>query len=142
MAHISALGLASQLIHDEREAEHERLSKLRDYFLRRLGEIDPEHIVNGTLANRVAHNLNIGFPGIDGGPMLLSLNQMGVYVSSGSACHVGAVEASHVIRALGVDTERYGTIRFSFGQRTDRAQLDYLFAYLGQVLEVLREDAA
>ena len=142
VAYISALGLASKLIHDEREAEHERLSKLRDYFLQRLGEIDPDHIVNGTLEDRVAHNLNIGFPGIDSGAMLLSLNQMGVYVSSGSACHAGATEASHVIQALGVDTERYGTIRFSFGQRTNREQLDYLFAYLGEVLEVLREDAA
>jgi cysteine desulfurase len=137
VAFISALGLAAKLMHEERRVESQRLATLRDYFLTRLHEIEPRAIVNGSLVHRVAHNLNIGFPGIDSGALLLSLNQMGVYVSSGSACHAGATEASHVIRALGVDTGRFGTIRFSFGLRTTREEMDYLFEYLGEVLQIL-----
>ena len=138
VAFISALGLAARLAHEERAAEDARLTGLRDDFLERLREIEPGIIVNGSLEHRVPHNLNIGFPGIDSGALLLSFNQIGVYVAAGSACHAGAKEASHVIQAIGVDTERYGTIRFSFGIRTTREELDYVSKHLGEVLEVLR----
>ena len=140
LASIMAFGYAAKLIHAEREAEHHRLTKLRDDFLRRLREIEPDIIVNGSLEHRIPHNLNIGFPGIDSGSLLLSLNQIGVYVSSGSACQAGSVEASHVMKALGVDTRRYGTIRFSFGLRTTSDDLDYLFTYLGSILAQLEVD--
>ena len=132
---------ATRLIHAEREAEHQRLTLLRDEFLERLREIEPDIIVNGSLEHRLPHNLNIGFPGIDSGSLLLSLNQIGVYVSSGSACQAGSVEASHVMKALGVDTRRYGTIRFSFGLRTSREDLDYLFTYLGSIIAQLKEQS-
>ena len=63
------------------------------------------------------------------------MNQIGVYVSSGSACSAGNEEASHVIQALGVDTKRYGTVRFSFGLRTRQEDLDYLFQYLPEIFK-------
>jgi cysteine desulfurase len=138
VAFISALGLAAKLAHGEREAERVRLTALRNEFLERLREIEPGIIINGSLEHRIAQNLNIGFPGIDSGALLLSLNQMGVYVASGSACHAGATEASHVIRAIGVNTDRYGTVRFSFGMRTTLDELNYLLDHLGEVLEILR----
>ncbi len=137
VAAIMALGHAAKLAHRERESEHRRMCELRDYFLARLSDVAPGAIVNGSLEHRVPGNLNIGFPNIDSGSLLLSLNQIGIYVSSGSACHAGSVEASHVIAALGVDTEQYGTIRFSMGRRTDKADLDYLFAHLGELLALL-----
>lgn len=137
--HIIAFGKAAQLIHQERDSEQNRLRELRDYFLERLMEIEPKAILNGSLESRVPNNLNIGFPDIDSGSLLLSLNAIGVYVSSGSACHSGGAEASHVIKALGLDTGKYGTMRFSFGLRTTREDLDYLFKYLGELLEKLKE---
>jgi len=65
---------------------------LREHFLDRLRKIEPDAVINGSLEHRVPHNLNVGFRGVDSGSILLSLNHIGVYVSSGSACHAGAKE--------------------------------------------------
>ncbi len=135
---IVALAEAARLAHVERAREQERMLGLRAYFLQRLFEIEPGAVVNGSLAHRAANNLNIGFPDVDSGSLLLSLNQIGIAVSAGSACHAGGVEASHVLRALAADTDRYGSLRFSFGLRTTEADLDYLFRYLGEILSTLR----
>jgi cysteine desulfurase len=135
-----AFGHAAELIHDERESENARLLALRDYFLGRLYEVEPDLIVNGSLTARTPNNLSLGFEGIDSGSLLLSLNQIGVYVSAGSACHAGGVESSHVIEALGVDTERYGTIRFGLGLRTKRPDLDYVLEHLPRILKLLRQE--
>ena len=106
----------------------------------RLRAIEPDAVINGSLDHRIPHNLNVGFRGVDSGSILLSLIHIGVSVSSGSACHAGAKEASHVIRALGADRGERGTVRFSFGLRTERDDIDYLFEHLGTILHLLRDE--
>lgn len=139
VAYIIALGKASSVIYKEFDTEHKRLTELRDYFLENLKKIEPDYIINGSLEHRLPNNLNIGFPDIDSGALLLSLNQIGVYVSSGSACHEGSKETSHVIHSIGTDTVKYGIIRFSFGIKTTKEEIDYLFEYLPEILEKLKE---
>jgi cysteine desulfurase len=134
---IAAFGKAAKLSYLEMTRESERLLTLRNYFLAELREIVPDFIINGSLESRLSNNLNIGFPGIDSGSLLLSLNQIGIYVSAGSACSAGSREVSHVIKALGVDTDHYGVIRFSFGLQTAKDDLDYLFEYLPEILKQL-----
>ena len=113
---------------------------LKNYFLDRLVEIAPEAVINGDLENRLPHNLNVGFPGVDSGSMLLSFDQIGVYVSAGSACSAGDDSVSHVLNAIGADPN-YGAIRFSFGPETTTADLDYLFRFLRRILDQLSKDA-
>ncbi|MCB0168363.1 MAG: aminotransferase class V-fold PLP-dependent enzyme [Anaerolineae bacterium] len=134
---IIALGQAAMLAYIEMKQENERLLDLRNLFLAELQRIVPGLIVNGSLEHRLPNNLNVGFPDVDSGSLLLSLNQIGVYVSAGSACSAGSRTVSHVIRALGVNTERYGIIRFSFGLQTTQADLEYLLNYLPQILNQL-----
>ena len=98
----------------------------------------PDAAINGTLEDRLAHNLSVGFPQTDSGSILLSLNQIGVAVSAGSACSAGSNQVSHVLQAIGADAERFGTIRFSFGKVTQLEDIDYLFAHLPAVLRQLR----
>ncbi|HEX2982249.1 MAG TPA: aminotransferase class V-fold PLP-dependent enzyme [Ignavibacteriales bacterium] len=141
VASIAAFGLASKLMHQNMERENSRLRGLQKYFIEELKKIEPGIIINGSLEKRLPNNISIGFPGIDSGSLLLSLNQIGVYVSAGSACSAGSLEASHVIKALGVDTNKYGIIRFSFGINTAKEDLDYLFKYLPSILEILRNDS-
>ncbi|CAK0763024.1 cysteine desulfurase [Gammaproteobacteria bacterium] len=135
---ILGLGLAAKLAHRELTREAKRLACLRNQMLTRLQEIEPKMIVNGSLFHRLPNNLNVGFPGIDSGSLLLSLNQIGISVSVGSACHSGGTETSHVIRALGVDTDHHGIVRFSLGLHTTEADLDYFFRYLPSILSDLR----
>jgi len=138
VGHIMALGKAAKLAHREMRSEMKRIEKVRDYFLERLHGSCPDCIINGSLQYRLPTNLNIGFPNIDSGALLLSLNRIGIYVSAGSACSSGSKEASSVIKAIGVDTDRYGIIRFSFGLRTSIDDIDYLFKYLPGILDQIK----
>lgn len=139
VAAIKAFGRASILAFGECQKECDRLKELQTYFLKKLDDTVEGYIINGSLENRVPNNLSVGFPEIDSGALLLSLNQIGVFVSSGSACTSGSKEGSHVIKALGVDTDRYGIIRFSFGLYNLKEDVDYLFRYLPEILKQLRQ---
>jgi cysteine desulfurase len=136
---IIAFGKAAKLIYKEMEEENNRLLKLQEYFLSKIREIVPDYSINGPLDKRLPNNLSINFPGIDSGILLLYLNKAGIYVSSGSACSSGSNEYSHVLSAIGLTREKYGTIRFSFGLKTTEDDLDYLFRYLKIILEKIKQ---
>ncbi|OQY12078.1 MAG: hypothetical protein B6I31_03725 [Desulfobacteraceae bacterium 4572_19] len=140
VGHIMAFGKAAVLAHKEMQFEMKRLTELRDYFLEKLEQLVPDYIINGTMKERIPTNLSVGFKNIDSGALLLSLNQIGVYVSSGSACSAGSREASQTIMALGIDMNLYGTIRFSFGLWSTKEDVDYLFKYLPDIIKQIRND--
>ena len=137
VGNIIAFGEAARLIHNDMDEENERLFEIRQYFLSELRKVTSDFIINGSLNNRLSNNLNIGFHKIDSSALLLSLNQIGIYVSAGSACSAGSREDSHVLEALGLNTKLYGSIRFSFGLRTNKEDLTYLFKYLPLILSKL-----
>ncbi|MCP4297714.1 MAG: aminotransferase class V-fold PLP-dependent enzyme [Proteobacteria bacterium] len=136
--YISALGLACKIAHKEMKKEHIRIKGLCDYFISLLDQHVPGYILNGCAENRLVGNLNFGIPDVDSGALLLSLNQIGIYASSGSACHAGSKETSHVIKALGVPAN-FGNIRFSPGLESTKEDIDYLFKYLPEILSQLKE---
>jgi cysteine desulfurase len=140
VAGILAMGLAAKLLRKEMDEQNAKFDYLRQRFLAKLKETVPDAIINGTMDSRLPHNLSVGFPGVDSGSLLLSFDQIGVYVSAGSACSAGDDKVSHVLEAIGVDSERYGTIRFSFGRETTKEDIDYLFEHLPKILESLRAD--
>ena len=136
---ILAMAEAIHLACAEMEQETLRLLELRGYFLDELKKIEPNSIVNGPLDQRIPNNLSVGFPNIDSGALLKSLNKFGISVSAGSACSSKKINTSHVLTAIGVDTQNYATIRFSFGLKTQKDDLSYLFHYLDKILSKLRE---
>lgn len=138
VGHVVAFAKAAKLAHAEMKLEHTRLCKLRDYFITKLDEHIDDYIINGSLEKRLPNNLNIGFAYVDSGELLLSLNHIGILVSAGSACSSGSKEVSKVIKALGVDSKKYGSIRFSFGLKTKKQDIDYLFQYLPKLVEEIR----
>ena len=138
VAGILALGLAAKLARQEMDEQNAKFDYLRQRFLNRLNETVPDAIINGTMEARLPHNLSVGFPGVDSGSLLLSFDQIGVYVSAGSACSAGDDKVSHVLQAIGVDSSRYGTIRFSFGRDTTKEDIDYLFEHLPKILDHFR----
>ncbi len=135
---ILAFGKAATLANKERSREFKRLESLHEHFLQNLESQVPGWVLNGSRENKLPNVLNIGFPDVDSGALLLSLNQIGIYVSSGSACSSGSHEESHVIKALGVNVEKYGSIRFSLGRSNTIEDIDYLFQYLPDILKQLK----
>ena len=101
------------------EQEQERETGLRDELWTRISENVSEAKQNGANVPRLANTLNVSLLGIDSEMLLIALDLEGVCASSGSACMVGSVVASHVLLAMGLPMERArSAVRFSLGKWT------------------------
>jgi cysteine desulfurase len=115
------------------------LKDKRDYLLKGLEEHVGGITLNGSLKLRHPGSLNITFEGIDGETLLMNLDLKGIAVSAGSACSSGAVDASHVLLALGLDKKRAkASIRLSVGDFTSIEDLDYVIEQLKEIIDRLR----
>ncbi len=125
VAAIAGMEAAAEWTLREQEREQEREKKLRDELWTRISQIFPGTRQNGDLTNRLANTLNVSFPGLDSETLLMALDLEGVCASSGSACMVGSVVASHVLLAMGLPMERASSaVRFSLGKQTSAAEID------------------
>jgi cysteine desulfurase len=119
VAAIAGMAAAAEWAVREKMPELERQGKLRDELWRAIASAVPEARPNGSIDQRLGNTLNVSFPGIDSETMLMALDLEGVCASSGSACMVGSVVASHVLLAMGLPRERASSaIRFSLGKQT------------------------
>jgi cysteine desulfurase len=101
------------------EQEQEREKRLRDDFWTRIEQNIPDAKQNGAKSPRLANTLNVSLLGIDSEMLLIALDLEGVCASSGSACMVGSVVASHVLLAMGLPMESArSAVRFSLGKWT------------------------
>jgi cysteine desulfurase len=96
--------------------------------------------VNGDGAPRVPNTANLHFDHIDGEAMVIALDLKGVAVSTGAACSSGAIEASHVLVAMGLRPDQArASIRFSLGKQTVAEDIDYALALVPETVARLRE---
>ena len=96
--------------------------------------------LNSKAAKRVPNTTNIGFEYIEGELILLYLNDLGIYASSGSACTSGSLDPSHVLRAQKVPfTSLHGSIRFSLSRFTKEEEIDYAVKNTVEVIKKLAE---
>jgi len=94
--------------------------------------------VFGKGAPRLPNTSFFSLPGVSGGAVASALDEAGVYVATGSACHSGEQACPAVLRKMGVPPkEGRGVLRVSLGRRTRQADMDLfleaLFEYLGAV---------
>jgi cysteine desulfurase len=124
VAGIAGMAAAAEWILRDRETEQERRAQLRDQLWRSIVDVFPDAQQNGDPANRLANTLNASFIGVDSETMLMALDLEGICASSGSACMVGSVRASHVLLAMGLPMERArSAIRFSLGKWTTAEEI-------------------
>jgi len=94
---------------------------------------------NGHAIFRLPNTLNVSFQGLHGEDLLIGLDLAGVAVSSGSACLVGSVQASHVLAAMGVPVEwASATVRFSIGPEIRDEDLGEIVRRVKQVVAYQR----
>jgi cysteine desulfurase len=109
--------------------------KLRDSVLSRI----PGTYSNSPLTEGLANTINIGFSNTTGEGLMMGLDLAGIAVSTGSACAAGSLEPSHVLLALGRDTEEAkSALRFSVGRHTTEADIDRVLEVLPKVVERVR----
>jgi cysteine desulfurase len=107
--------------------------RLRANLFLRLGHIH----LNGHPTRRLPGNLNVSFDFLDGEALLMSLKE--VAVSSGSACTSASVEASHVLRAMGLGAAlAHASIRFGLGRGNTEEEVDYVCNRLVEEVTRLR----
>lgn len=116
------------------DANFNIVSELSDYAKERLPEIDGVRI--NSPENHLPYVLNISAGRVRSETMLHFLEELDVFVSSGSACAKG--KPSHVLSAMGLDKNRADSaIRISFSKYNTKEDLDALCSGIRTGLETL-----
>jgi cysteine desulfurase len=122
---IVGLGAACELA--KNFDEHEKIETLRNKLEERILSTIPNARLNGTpdRAKRLPNTTNISFEYVEGENILVQLDQAGICVSTGSACHSTTRESSPTLRAMNVPyTAAQGSIRFSLGRYNTEEEID------------------
>ena len=126
---IVGLGEACRLAAMEMATDDARIADLRARLLERLDRDIPGIAINGSLASRIAGNLNLTFPATTAADLMARVPDL--CVSTGSACSSAEVEPSYVLGALGLSDEAASrTLRIGIGRFTSAADIDYAAAAL------------
>jgi cysteine desulfurase len=137
--YIIGLAKACELARLGMAEESEKIAKLRDRLEEGILASCPDVRVNGDKAFRLPNTLNVSFEYIEGEAIAYRLSDLGICVSTGSACASGSLDPSHVIRAMGVPfTAIHGSVRFSFSRYNTDADVDYVLKHLPGVIKELR----
>ena len=140
VASIVGLGKAAELAMETIEEENSRVRALRDRFEKTLRTELDDVLINGDPKTRLPNTSNLAFIGVDAQAVLLKLDQAGICCSLGSSCTTGAIQPSHVLRAMHFSNERArSSIRFSFGRFNTEAELDKVLEVLPGIVRKLRE---
>ena len=139
VAGIVGFGEAGEIISRDLDKHIVHLRELRDYYLEEVSSKIKNIKINGSIENRLPGNANISFEGINGGDLLLELDNRGICASSASACSSSSSLPSHVLTAIGVE-KRFinGALRTTFGAYNTKNEVDYLVNALIETVTKLR----
>lgn len=136
---IIALGKACELALANIEDEAAHVARLRDKLEKALLEKCPDTRINGDTVNRLPNTTNISFEYVEGEAILLRIDEYGICASSGSACTSGALEPSHVLRAMGVPyTAIHGSVRFSLSRYNTEEEIGEVIEIVPSIIKELR----
>ncbi len=137
---IVGLGAACELARDD--DGHERIATLRNFLEDGILDAIPNSRLNGAAdrTKRLPNTSNISFEYVDGQSILSHLDNAGICVSTGSACHSSTHESSPTLRAMNVPfTAAQGSIRFSVGRYNTRAEIETTLSVLPGIITKLAE---
>jgi len=136
---IVAFGKACELALDNLENEAVHVARLRDKLEKALLDKCPDPRINGDPVHRLPNTTNISFEYVEGEAILLRMDEYGICASSGSACTSGALEPSHVLRAMGIPyTAIHGSIRFSLSRYSTDEEIDKVIEIVPPIIKELR----
>jgi cysteine desulfurase len=122
----AGLGKAAEIARDRIDADRDHVERLWE---RALAGLDVPYRINGSTSARWRGNLNVSFPGVEGGRLLADLR--GLAVSAGAACASAKGRPSHVLAALGLpDALAKASLRIGWGRFTTEEEIDAATAML------------
>ena len=133
---IVGFGEAAQICQNEMASEQPRLTSLRDRLINGVLESIEGTRLNGHPTERLPHNANIAFEGIEADALIAGLPE--VALSTGSACSSEAVAPSHVLSGIGLGKLANSSVRFGVSRYTTEEEVDWVVGKLGEVTRRLR----
>ena len=138
--YIVGLAKACEIATANLETEAKTVGAMRDRLEAGILATCPNVRVNGDRAHRLPNTLNVSFEYIEGEAIAYRLSDLGICISTGSACASGSLDPSHVIRAMGVPfIAVHGSVRFSLSRYNTMDEVDYVLDKLPPVIKTLRE---
>ena len=138
--YIVGLAKACELATKNLEIEAKTVGAMRDRLEAGILEKCPNVRVNGDRDHRLPNTLNVSFEYIEGEAIAYRLSDLGICISTGSACASGSLDPSHVIRAMGVPfVAVHGSVRFSLARYNTMDEVDYVLDKLPPVIRTLRD---
>ena len=125
-----AIELASQSLNESAE----KISALRDQLEVEILAQIPVVRINGAKDRRLPGHLHLSFEGMDANLLLMRLDMEGIAASSASACAAGAMERSHVIRAMGLEEDGWADLRLTLGEENTPEDIEKTVAALKRIL--------
>jgi cysteine desulfurase len=136
VAGIVGMGAAAAIAQEEMEQDAQNATDMRNIVLESLNKKLDFQINGGELVS--PYVLCVSFYGIEGESMVIELDRQGFAISSGAACSSRSVEPSHVLTALGMETEWLrGTIRISLGRFNTKEAASQLSRALSLTAETI-----
>lgn len=130
---------AAEIIKSEWREEVERFKKYRDELIREILKI-PKAYLNGHSIERLPNNAHFRFEGIEGESILLSFKDLGIAVSTGSACSSKTLEPSHTLIACGLlHEEAHGSLELTVGRYTTYDDVKRVIDVTPGIVERLRK---
>jgi cysteine desulfurase len=138
VAGIVGLGKAIELATTDINIKSQKISKIRNGFIKDIIESIPNYELNGHPTNRLPGNANISFYPIDSKKLISLLDKYGILVSNGSACSCKSNSASQVLLAMKKDKNVAScSIRFTFGEENTKEEVNYVVSILKQEIDSL-----
>ena len=141
---IAGLGEAAEEIYENLDEKRAYLYGLKQRFIDGIEKLEGTHVNGKTGEDSAPHIVSVSFEGIRSEVLLHSLEDRGIYVSSGSACssnnHAGKQKGSKTLRNIHLKENLLdSTLRFSFSVHTTEEEIDYALEILGELLPVLKK---
>lgn len=141
---IAGLGEAAEEIYENLDEKRAHLYGLKQRFIDGIERLEGTHVNGKTGEDSAPHIVSVSFEGIRSEVLLHSLEDRGIYVSSGSACssnnHAGKQKGSKTLRNIHLKENLLdSTLRFSFSVHTTEEEIDYALEVLGELLPVLKK---
>ena len=143
VAGIAGFGEACKLAYAGIDSKIAEETALRDRLVAKLSNIT-DVIINGAysegdFSKRLPGNISVCIKGIEGESALIMLDREGICASSGSACATGAMDPSHVLKAIGrADDEAKGSLRLTLSHHNTEEEIDKAAAVIAEIVDKLR----
>lgn len=137
---IAGFGCATKMIYQDLDKKVEKMRELKAHFIEGLQKLEKVKVHGLSDENSAPHILSVGIQGVRSEVLLHTLEEKGIYVSSGSACASNHPAISGVLKGIGTEREYLdSTLRFSMSEFTTKEEIDYTLETLYNCVPMLRK---